>query len=81
MTKSQTLFRIKESQRRWADANIGEQDRGSVVRLEDNLYQPLTPQTRAQYERGDGDELGSFPPRMSCVILRGGDSPFQCGSC
>ncbi len=70
MNKSQTLSRIKESQRRWADANIVVKDRDSVVRLENNLYQPLTPQTRAQYERGDGGELGRDGKRGKMFALR-----------
>jgi len=70
MTKSQTLLRIKESQRRWADAHHVEQNRDSVVKLEDNLYQPLTSQTRVQYERGDGDELGRDGKRGKMFALR-----------
>jgi hypothetical protein len=70
MNKSQTLLWIKEAQLRWADAHIVELDRDSVVRLENNLYQPLTPQTRSQFERGDGGELGRNGKRGKMFSLR-----------
>jgi hypothetical protein len=52
MNKSQTLSWIMEDQRRWAEARKIERERDSVMVLESNLYRPLTPETRAQYERG-----------------------------
>lgn len=70
MNKPQTLLRIKEEQRRWADARNIKRDGDSVVVLENNLYQSLTPQTRAQYERGDGDELGQDGKRGKLFALR-----------
>lgn len=76
MNRAQTLLQIKEEQRRWADARKVERERDSVMVLENNLYQPLTPETRAQYERGDGDELGKdgkrgklFPLRSSSALV------------
>jgi hypothetical protein len=45
-------------------------DRDSVVMLEFNLYQPQTPLTRGQYERGDGDELGRNGQRGKIFSLR-----------
>ena len=70
MNKSQTLLRIKEGQRRWADAHNVERDRDSVLALENNLYLSLTPETRAQYEHGDGDELGRDGKRGKMFSLR-----------
>jgi hypothetical protein len=70
MNKSQTLVRIKEAQRRWSDARKIEREGDSVIRLENNLYQPLTSQTRAQYERGDGGELGKDGKRGKMFALR-----------
>lgn len=70
MNKSQTLLRIKEEQRRWADARNIKREGDSVVVLENNLYQSLTPQTRAQYEGGDGDELGQDGKRGKLFALR-----------
>jgi len=70
MDKSHTLLRIKEQQRRWADARNIQRDGDSVVTLEFNLYQPLTPLTRAEYERGDGDELGRDERRGKMFALR-----------
>ncbi len=70
MNKSQTLLRIKEAQRRWADGHNVKREGNSVVVLENNLYQPLTPETRAQYESGDGDELGKDGKRGKMFALR-----------
>ena len=70
MDKSQTLLRIKEQQRRWADARNVQRDGDSVVALDANLYQPLNPKTRSQYERGDGDELGRDGQRGKMFSLR-----------
>ncbi len=70
MNKSQTLWTIKEAQRRWADAHHVKRDGESVLVLENNLYQPLTPETRAQYENGDGDELGRDERRGKMFSLR-----------
>jgi hypothetical protein len=70
MDKSQTLLWIKEQQRRWADTRNIRRDGDSVVTLESNLYQPLTPQTRADYERGDGGELGRDGKRGKMFALR-----------
>lgn len=67
MDKRQTLLWIKEQQRQWADARNIQRDRDSVVRLESNLYQPLTPQTRNQYEQGDGDELAETESAARCL--------------
>lgn len=70
MNKSETLLRIKEAQRRWADAHNVKRNGDSVVVLGNNLYQPLTPQTQAQYESGDGDELGQNGKRGKMFSLR-----------
>src|ERR1700722_12158474 len=70
MNRTQTLLQIKEEQRRWADARKIERQGDSVLVLENNLYQPLTPRTRAQYERGDGDELGKDGKRGKMFSLR-----------
>ncbi len=70
MDKSQTLLRIKEQQRWWADARNVQRDGDSVVALDANLYQPLNPKTRSQYERGDGDELGRDGQRGKMFSLR-----------
>lgn len=70
MNNPQTLLRIKDGQRRWADAHNVKRDGDSVLVLEDNLYQPLTSQTQAQYERGDGDELGKNGKRGKMFSLR-----------
>jgi hypothetical protein len=35
--------------------------------LEENLFQPLLPETRAEFEAGDGGELVGHPPKMAAV--------------
>lgn len=70
MNKSQTLLSIKEQQRRWADARSIQRHGDSVIALDANLYQSLTPQTWSQYEHGDGDELGKDGKRGKMFSLR-----------
>lgn len=70
MNKSQTRLRIREDQRLWADAHNLKRDGDSVLVLENNLYQPLTPKTLDQYKSGDGDELGQNGRRGKMFSLR-----------
>jgi hypothetical protein len=62
---------LRVAQRKWATARgirFDEYDR--VDRLEDNLFQPLAPASRAEYEAGDGSELGTAlaPGNMYSLI-------------
>jgi hypothetical protein len=53
-------FDLRLRQRRWAEKRgLLFDDRDRVDRLEDNLLQPLNPATQAEYEAGDGSELGT----------------------
>lgn len=45
-------------QRTWAHARKLPLDQDYTLRLEDNLFQPLHPDTRREYEAGAGKELG-----------------------
>jgi len=52
------ISQILERQHAWAArANLEVDAQGRVARLEDNLYQPLHPDTRAEYDRAAGNEL------------------------
>lgn len=52
------LEQILEAQRRWAAGRgISVDGAGRTPELEDNLYQPLHPQTQAEFEKGAGNEL------------------------
>jgi len=51
---------VRKSQEVWADAREVRYDaRGWCRTLEDNLFQPLNPVTRAEFGEGKGDELGN----------------------
>ncbi len=59
-----TLRRILRQQRKWAQAHIALRDMQGVLDdiyfadIDDNLFRPLQPETRAEFEAADGDELG-----------------------
>jgi hypothetical protein len=51
---------IRIAQRGWAESQNLSFDRSDrVAVLEDNLFQPMNPETRSEFESGDGGELGS----------------------
>ena len=55
---------VRRQQRRWAKSTgVAVDDRGYVSELDVNLFRPLTPTTRAAFERGDGTELVSQAKR------------------
>lgn len=60
MDKAETLQYILQCQRAWTDiAGILYSHNRRVLALSDNLLAPLNAATLAEYESGDGDELGS----------------------
>lgn len=51
--------RIRDRQREWADRlGIQYSDAGYVLDLNHNLFEPLSDDMRAEFEQGDGNELG-----------------------
>jgi hypothetical protein len=57
---SPTEQMIRSEQRAWADARGVRFDRSDRVdQLEDNLFQAMNPETRSEFEAGDGGELGT----------------------
>jgi hypothetical protein len=59
MDKHRTLEFIKKQQRQWADSRrIRYDSRSRVLSLPDNLFSSLNPETVAEYQAADGDELG-----------------------
>jgi hypothetical protein len=55
---STVLEKIKQRQREWAEANgIRYDERGYVYDLDDNLFQPLSPQSLNEFGTGAGSEL------------------------
>lgn len=68
---TQTEQLIRSAQRGWAASRQLTFDRSDRVgRLEDNLFQPMNPDTRSEFESGDGSELGtaSAPGSMHSLI-------------
>src|SRR5688572_6131498 len=58
--RSPTEQMIRSEQRAWADARGVRFDRSDRVdQLEDNLFQAMNPETRPEFEAGDGGELGN----------------------
>lgn len=54
-----TLEQIKETQRRWADQRaIPHTANDYVLNLKDNFFHAMNTETTADYEKGDGCELG-----------------------
>lgn len=50
---------ILHRQRKWAAARGIKPIGNSMQTVEENLFQPLNPETKAEYEAGSGNELGS----------------------
>jgi len=68
-TGTEQLIRI--AQRGWAERRSLSFDRSDrVTVLEDNLFQPMNPGTRSEFESGDGGELGTTdgPGSMHSLI-------------
>ena len=62
---------IRIAQRGWAKGRSLSLDRcDRVAALEDNLFQPMNPETRSEFEAGDGGELGTqlAPGSMHSLI-------------
>ena len=58
LSGAEQLIRI--AQRGWAEGRNLSIDRSDrVADLEDNLFQPMNPETRSEFEAGDGSELGT----------------------
>ena len=71
LTFSETEIQIREAQRAWALTRGLDFDRfDRVAHLEDNLFQAMNPDTRTEFEAGDGSELGSptAPGSMHSLI-------------
>jgi hypothetical protein len=65
-----TLDAIKAQQRRWAaDRGIRVDDKDYCLSLNDNLLQPLSADSRRDFEAGDGSELGRFGERGKLQAL------------
>lgn len=59
MPKTQALESIVSEQRAWAERHgIALDSKGRAAVLEDNLFQALSPDTKAEFEAGAGNELG-----------------------
>jgi hypothetical protein len=70
LTSPNTRQAICMRQRKWAaDRGIKLDDKGHTQPLEENLFQPLTADARADYVSGRGNELGSAtePGKMQSV--------------
>ena len=62
---------LVEAQRRWAQARgISTDAQGRTLDLEHNLFRPLRPETRAEFARGAGCELGGPDAPGSLQSLR-----------
>jgi len=56
--KSELFEKIKEHQQAWARKfNVHFDNKGYVINLDDNLYQPLKGEVLEQFKAGDGNEL------------------------
>lgn len=66
----QTYKSIEAQQRAWADRQGTNHDQdGYTLRLNDNLYCPLSPATLAEFKHGGGDELGNGENRGKMQAL------------
>jgi hypothetical protein len=61
---------LRSAQRIWAAGRQIAFDRSDrVERLEDNLFQAMNPDTRSEFESGDGSELGTSLAPGSMISL------------
>lgn len=70
MAKSETREMIYRQQQRWAKQHRIEFDKDGYTRcLDDNLFEPLSPETSAEFGAGAGDELGRGGQRAKMQAL------------
>lgn len=72
---SDTFKMILDQQRSWANQKaISLDQHGYTLKLDDNLYQPLSPNTISEFRSGGGDEFGTGNQRGKMQALHSSSS-------
>ena len=71
--------RIRDQQRQWAKQAGHKPDaKGYVRKVEDNLWRPLHPETRKEFETGSGNELRGQGKRPAKLLALHSSAALAC---